>query len=119
MKHVVQRMTLNLFMHWHNFYKQFLMHNKEQNIAQIFSLTFSRLYLIGNILACPREHNFVIFVSHGRYVKNANTELFCIKLCSSLKTSSAFLCRIQSVRIKLYCTEEERIFSLIYMSDIT
>lgn len=43
-------------------------------------------------------------------VANANTVLFCIKLCSSLKTSSAFLCRIESVRIKLYCTEEERIF---------
>lgn len=61
-------MILNLFMHWRHFYQQSLMHNKEQNIAQIFSLTFFRLYLIGNIFACPREHNVVIFVSHGRYV---------------------------------------------------
>lgn len=67
--HIYSKNDIELVYALASFYKQFLMHNKEQNIAQIFSLTFFfRLYLIGNILACPREHNFVIFVSHGRYV---------------------------------------------------
>lgn len=71
MKHVVHIYSKNdieLVYALASFYKQFLMHNKEQNIAQIFSLTCFRLYLFGNSLACSREHNVVIFVSHGRYV---------------------------------------------------
>lgn len=66
MKHVVHIYSKNdieLVYALASFYKQFLMHNKEQNIAQIFSLTCFRLYLI----ACSRENNVVIFVSHGRY----------------------------------------------------